>query len=66
MPKLKTRKITTKRFKITGTGKVTHRTKGIRHIRRRKTKARQRRTDAPKTLTNTKYIRVVKQSIGAK
>jgi large subunit ribosomal protein L35 len=66
MPKLKTRKITLKRFKITGTGKVIHRTKGIRHIRSKKNKARQRRTDIQKTLTNIKYITVVKQSIGAK
>ncbi|MCX8009262.1 MAG: 50S ribosomal protein L35 [Patescibacteria group bacterium] len=63
MPKLKTRKIAAKRFKITKTGKVVHRTKGARHLRRKKSKARQRRQDSPKVLTNTKFIRKIKQEI---
>ena len=45
MPKVKTRKIATKRFKITGTGKVVHRVQGARHLRSRKDKRRQRRQD---------------------
>jgi large subunit ribosomal protein L35 len=61
MPKMKTKKIVAKRFKITKRGKVVHRAQGIRHLRSRKNKARQRRQDAPKTLTNTKFIRVIKQ-----
>ncbi|HLD24368.1 MAG TPA: 50S ribosomal protein L35 [Patescibacteria group bacterium] len=45
MPKLKTRKVAAKRFKVTGTGKLVHRVQGMRHIRRRKNKSRQRRQD---------------------
>lgn len=45
MPKLKTRKVAAKRFKVTGTGKLVHRTQGMRHIRRRKDKRQQRRQD---------------------
>ncbi len=63
MPKLKTRKIAAKRFKVTKTGKVIHRTKGARHLRRKKSKARQRRQDAPKVLTNTKFATMIKQEI---
>ena len=58
---MKTKKIVTKRFKITKRGKVVHRVQGARHLRSKKSKARQRRQDAPHTMTNTKYIRVVKQ-----
>jgi large subunit ribosomal protein L35 len=63
MPKLKTRKIAAKRFKLTKTGKIVHRTKGARHIRGSKSKARQRRQDSPKTLTNTKFIKKITQEI---
>lgn len=45
MPKLKTKKIAAKRFKVTGTGKLVHRVQGARHLRRRKDKRRQRRQD---------------------
>ncbi len=45
MPKIKTRKVAAKRFKVTGTGKLVHRVQGARHIRRRKSKRRQRRQD---------------------
>ena len=45
MPKLKTKKIAAKRFKVTGTGKLVHRVQGSRHIRRRKSKRQQRRQD---------------------
>lgn len=65
MPKIKTRKIAVKRFKITKTGKVIHRTKGARHIRRTKSKSRQRRQDSPKVLTNIKFIRIIKQEVQA-
>jgi large subunit ribosomal protein L35 len=60
MPKMRTRKVTAKRFKVTKTGKLIHRTKGARHIRRTKNKARQRRQDSPKILTNSRFIRVIK------
>lgn len=61
MTKIKTNKIAGKRFKITKTGKVVHRTKGARHLRRKKSKSRQRRQDSPHTLTNTKFIRHIKR-----
>lgn len=64
MPKIKTRKVASKRFKVTGTGKIIHRTKGIRHLRKTKNKARQRRTDSPKVLTNQRYINMVKSALG--
>jgi large subunit ribosomal protein L35 len=64
MPKLKTRKVAAKRFKLTKTGKVIHKTKGARHKRSTKNKSRQRRQDSPKVLTNTKFIRIIKQEIG--
>ena len=61
MPKMRTRKVTAKRFKVTKTGKLVHRTPGARHIRASKNKAHQRRQDSPKTLTNSKFIRKIKR-----
>jgi large subunit ribosomal protein L35 len=61
MGKMKTKKIVRNRFKITGTGKIMHRTQGARHLRSVKNKARQRRQDAPQEVTNTKYKNMVKQ-----
>jgi large subunit ribosomal protein L35 len=61
MGKMKTKKIVRKRFKITKTGKVMHRTQGMRHLRSIKNKARQRRQDAPQEVTNTKYKNMIKQ-----
>lgn len=63
MYKMKTKKIARKRFKITKTGKVVHRGQGARHLRSVKSKAHQRRQDAPRTMTNVKFIRVIKQFI---
>lgn len=60
MPKVKTKKIVAKRFKVTKSGKLIHRSQGARHLRSVKNKARQRRQDAPKTLKNQRFIRVVK------
>lgn len=45
MPKLKTKKIAVKRFKLTTNGKLVHRVQGARHLRRKKDKRRQRRQD---------------------
>lgn len=42
-PKVKTRKIVAKRFKITGTGKVLRRTPNMRHLRRNKSAKQLRR-----------------------
>lgn len=41
--KTKTRKIVTKRFKVTSTGKILRRTPEMRHLRRKKTKKQIRR-----------------------
>ncbi|MEK9143122.1 MAG: bL35 family ribosomal protein [Patescibacteria group bacterium] len=61
MGKVKTKKIATKRFRLTKNGKVMHRAQGARHIRRRKSKSRQRRQDKPKELMTTKFARVIKR-----
>ncbi|MBI2404875.1 50S ribosomal protein L35 [Candidatus Gottesmanbacteria bacterium] len=65
MAKMKTKKIVTKRFKITKTGKVMHRVQGARHIRRKKSKSRQRRQDRPAQILTTKYARMIKQYMNA-
>jgi len=61
MPKMKTKKIVRKRFKITGSGKIIHRMQGARHLRSNKTKAHQRRQDAPQIVENTKYAVNIKR-----
>ena len=61
MPKVKTKKIVSKRFQITKSGKVMRRVQGARHLRRKKSKARQRRQDRPVEVTTTKFARMVKQ-----
>lgn len=61
MPKMKTKKIVRRRFKVSKTGKVTHRVQGARHLRSNKSKAHQRRQDEPQTITNTKYSRMIKR-----
>jgi len=63
MPKVKTKKIVSKRFRLTKNGKILHRTQGRRHIRRRKTKSRQRRQDKSRQITNTKEKTRVKRFI---
>ncbi len=59
--KLKTKKIAMKRFKITKSGKVMHRVQGARHIRRNKSKSRQRRQDRPAELTTRRFTRVIER-----
>ncbi len=61
MHKMKTKKIVSKRFRLTKTGKVMHRVQGARHLRRRKSKSRQRRQDKPAQITDIKYTRMIKQ-----
>lgn len=58
---MKTKKIASKRFRVTKNGKVMYRTQGARHIRRNKSKSRQRRQDKMHVLTNTKFANVIKQ-----
>ncbi len=43
MPKMKTRRATTKRFKLTGTGKLMHKPTGMSHLRSGKSSRRKRR-----------------------
>ncbi|EKD67925.1 MAG: hypothetical protein ACD_48C00152G0011 [uncultured bacterium] len=56
MPKVKTKKIVSKRFKITATGKVMHNVQGARHLRRKKSASCKRRQDKPIALHNNKFI----------
>jgi large subunit ribosomal protein L35 len=63
MPKVKTKKIVRKRFKITKTGKVLHRAQGARHLRSKKSKARQRRQDEPREIVLIKHKKMIKQFI---
>ncbi|MBI3385491.1 50S ribosomal protein L35 [Candidatus Gottesmanbacteria bacterium] len=55
MPKVKTKKIVAKRFKMTATGKLLHRVQGRRHLRRKKNKSRQRRQDRLVLVTTRKF-----------
>lgn len=43
MPKMKTKKSAAKRFKVTGTGKITRRHSGARHILTSKSRNRKRK-----------------------
>jgi large subunit ribosomal protein L35 len=61
MPKMKTKKIVAKRFKITKTGKIMFRAQGARHLRRNKSKSRQRRQDKMHQVKNIKSIQVINQ-----
>ncbi len=59
MPKIKTHKVTAKRFKITGTGKLRRLKQGRSHLRRKKSK-RVRRSfdkDLPVSKVDRKRIR---------
>jgi ribosomal protein L35 len=60
MPKIKSKKIVVKRFKITKNGKVLHRVQGARHLRRNKSKSRQNRQDKMAEVTTIKFKNVVK------
>jgi large subunit ribosomal protein L35 len=61
MPKMKTKKIVSKRFKMTGTGKIMHRVQGARHLRRKKSKRRQRRQDNMKRVTTRAFERSIQR-----
>lgn len=51
--KQKTRKSAAKRFKVTGSGKVLHRSKGFRHLRSKKSKGWLRRAKKLKSVQGT-------------
>jgi len=57
---MKTRKVASKRFKVTGTGKLVHRVQGARHLRRKKSKRQQRRQDRQVELEKAmvKHVRI--------
>jgi len=61
MPKVRTKKIVTKRFKLTAGGKVTHRVQGLRHLRSNKSASQKRRQDKSATLETNKYIQNMKR-----
>lgn len=64
MGKIRTRKVATKRFKVTKSGKLIHRTQGARHLRRKKNKTRQRRQDQMRQVTTPAFERTVKNFLG--
>jgi len=59
MPKMKTHSGAKKRFKITGSGKLTHRSAGKRHLNEHKSSAETRRLmpDAELKGTDAKKVR---------
>lgn len=61
--KQKTRKTVVKRFKITGSGKVMRRSQNMRHLRRKKSKAQQRRYAIPVEVKG-KWAKKIKQMLG--
>lgn len=61
--KQKTRKSASKRFKITGSGKVLHRSKGARHKLSKKSKRTIRRLRQDKEVEGT-FKKKIKQMVG--
>ncbi|MBI5651322.1 MAG: 50S ribosomal protein L35 [Chloroflexi bacterium] len=60
MPKLKTHKATSKRFKITATGKVMRTHIGKSHLRRRKSKRAKRSFDRRVEVTSSPRAKKIK------
>lgn len=63
MPKLKTSKAVTKRFKLTKTGKVMHAHQYTSHNKLHKSKRRQRRQNEPGQLTGA-FAKRIKRILG--
>jgi len=61
--KIKTRKIVSKRFKITSTGKVMRRAQNMRHLRRNKSKKQIRSYRVPREVTG-KMATKIKRMLG--
>jgi large subunit ribosomal protein L35 len=59
MPKVKTNSSAKKRFKVTGTGKITHQKSFKRHILTKKSKKRKRalRKDGTVAKSNLRFVR---------
>ncbi len=58
MPKMKTKKSASKRYHITGTGKVRYKKQGLRHILTKKNAKRKRRLRLSSTLSPVEEKRV--------
>jgi large subunit ribosomal protein L35 len=58
--KLKTRKAVSKRFKVTGTGKLVHESIGLNHLMRKKTHSRRRRLINGNVLSSHQVKRVAR------
>jgi large subunit ribosomal protein L35 len=58
MPKMKTKKSASKRYKVTGTGKVRYKKQGLRHILTKKNAKRKRRLRLSATLSPVETKRV--------
>ncbi|QYK53890.1 MAG: 50S ribosomal protein L35 [Fimbriimonadaceae bacterium] len=58
MPKLKTHKTATKRFKISGSGKIMRRSSGNNHMFFHKSGSQKRRLDQAQQLSKTELPRV--------
>ncbi len=63
--KHKTKKSAAKRFKVTKTGKVLHRSKGLRHLRANKSKRRIRRLKQMKEVFG-RYRKKILKMLGLK
>ena len=63
MPKMKTHSGTKKRFKVTGSGKLTHRQAGKRHLNEHKSSRRTRRL-APDTELSVSDARKARRLLG--
>jgi large subunit ribosomal protein L35 len=60
MPKMKTKKSASKRYHVTGSGKVTYKKQGLRHILTKKNAKRKRRLRLGATLSPVETKRVKK------
>jgi large subunit ribosomal protein L35 len=65
MGKQKTKKSVVKRFKVTGSGKILHRSHYLRHLRSKKSKRHIRSLKQMKLLTG-RYEKKVKRMLGIK
>ena len=62
MPKLKARKAVAKRFKLTGSGKVSRRKSNQNHFNARQT-SEQKRSKRGNEVVSTKYAHAIKEDI---
>ncbi len=66
MPKMKTHSGTKKRFKVSGTGKLIHRSAGKRHLNEHKSSRRTRRLYPDAVLENKGDIKKVKKLLAGR